>query len=375
MAAGSIEALRGGLSGTGGQPWATARARVMVGPGPGATGGAADGFGGRDCDGTAPPAGPQRAGRRPAAATFPGDGWIATWRGLELGPPGPAIRRAAAARTAFPACWPFRAGRGLGPRRASGGAARSGPPRARAAPCLPAAPRPRSSAAAPKSESTRPESGGGRRDGRGLPVRVGRHQRWLDAINPACFGDRRRRRWRRDPARGAGGWRSGRRCPRRRHLGWRRRSGRRLARQGHGRNDRRCSLARRRAPRRSRCRWLNPAAAPSRSFRCGGRRARAGPEDPVGDSVGTRVRPASRRRRRPQRRGPAGPRRAPRRAPPVDGGACGLAAASEVGPLTGASGAATGEAGREAGGGEVVRVAPESMVRTSRETDGARGAE
>lgn len=50
---------------------------VIVGPGPGATGGAADGFGGAVCDGTAPLAGPTAGAPAAGSPTFPGDGAIA----------------------------------------------------------------------------------------------------------------------------------------------------------------------------------------------------------------------------------------------------------------------------------------------------------
>ena len=70
---------------------------------------------------------------------------------------GPAIQRAAAARTRSPVRWPP-PDRSLArdPPRPQGG--RRGPdrPRARAVPYRPAAPRQRSSAAAPNSQSTRP---------------------------------------------------------------------------------------------------------------------------------------------------------------------------------------------------------------------------
>ena len=128
-----------------------------MGPGPGATGGAADGFGGAVCERHGPswPA-PQRAGRR-RQRHVSGGRLDRAWRGLELGPP---VRQSGGRRRlgrAFPARWPVpgrsRARAAMRPRALR--RARD-PPRARAAPCLPAAPRQRSSAAAPNPRSTGP---------------------------------------------------------------------------------------------------------------------------------------------------------------------------------------------------------------------------
>ena len=99
---------------------------------------------------------PQRADRQPAAPHFQGKARSHLARpGARAA--GPAIQRAAAARTAFPACWPVpgwsRARASMRPRAVRPARA---PPRARAATCLPAAPRQRSSAAAPNPRSTGP---------------------------------------------------------------------------------------------------------------------------------------------------------------------------------------------------------------------------
>ena len=110
--------------------WATARAPSSWGPGPGATGGAADGFGGAVCDGTAPLAGPTAARAGGRQRHISGGRLNRAWRGLELGPPG---RRSGGRRRLGrgPRCaGRLRAGRGLGTRRALGGRGAVGASRA-----------------------------------------------------------------------------------------------------------------------------------------------------------------------------------------------------------------------------------------------------
>jgi hypothetical protein len=107
---------------------------VVVGPGPGATGGAADGFGGtlpRDCDGTSPLDGPATGGAAAAAgASLPADpaeGPVALGTAWSSGP-GPGDPLGGSSSGVVPgalACSGPVARSGGGAR--SGAAARSGP--------------------------------------------------------------------------------------------------------------------------------------------------------------------------------------------------------------------------------------------------------